>query len=147
MISARSKRRHYVVLGKTATFLLICLAPNAAADSGPLASQPAESPEASTIAGAQQPLSGIDRESGLPLTSLSRRELRTIPAGRIQRTRRNAVRPRLEHNIPNLHESCIFGALQDTLPSKPVSGKLQSPQLVMKHRRVLRRQIKVEDIS
>ena len=58
----------------------------------------------------------------------------------------NAVRPRLEHSIANIHESCTFAALQNVLLPKSVSGKLQPPPLITKHQGALHQQIKVKDI-
>ena len=69
------------------------------------------------------------------LTPLSSRERFGffLPADPAAYAFQNAVRPRPEHSIANVHESCTFATLQDALLPKPVSGKLQSPPLVMKH--------------
>ena len=53
MTSARSRRRQYVIFGKAVAFLLVCLAPNVAADPATLASQPAESSKAVATADAR----------------------------------------------------------------------------------------------
>ena len=149
MTGARSRRQQHATSEKAVVFLLICLAPNVAAAPAPLASQPAESPQATTTADAR---TASTRYHPVVLFSLDiffqSKEIRTFPVDRASGTRISECCPAKakEHGITNIHESCTFAALQDALLPKPVSGKLQPPPLVMKHRGALHQSIKVEDI-
>ena len=70
MTSARSRRRQYVIFGKAVAFLLVCLAPNVAADPATLASQPTESSKA---------VATTDARTGSPGNAPSQRQPAAAP--------------------------------------------------------------------